>query len=68
MRKERCAPWYEGKNQHRFVQLSEDEGFITTEDASTATTPGESVVEEDIWELALTTTPSQHYVWERIGW
>ncbi|XP_070192962.1 gamma-tubulin complex component 6-like [Littorina saxatilis] len=48
-------------------ELSEDEGFITTEASSTVTTPAESFVEEDIWELALTTTPSQHYVWERIG-
>ncbi|KAL8594717.1 hypothetical protein ACOMHN_051663 [Nucella lapillus] len=48
-------------------ELSEDEGFITTEGSSSATTPADSFAEEDIWELALTTTPCRNYVWERIG-
>lgn len=49
-------------------QLSEDEGFITTEASSSAASPVDGWIEEDIWEEALHTVPNQHYVWERIGW
>ncbi|PVD25340.1 hypothetical protein C0Q70_15840 [Pomacea canaliculata] len=48
-------------------ELSEDEGFITTEASSSAASPVDGWIEEDIWEEALHTVPNQHYVWERIG-
>ncbi|XP_041349185.1 gamma-tubulin complex component 6-like [Gigantopelta aegis] len=47
-------------------ELSDDEGFIS-DISSSVTTLAESPVEDDIWECALTYTPSKHYTWERIG-
>ncbi len=50
--------------------MSEDEGFVDTVSSSSMTTtftPDSSGLEEDIWDVALTTKPDKHYVWEAVG-
>nr|KAG5711382.1 hypothetical protein BaRGS_006079 [Batillaria attramentaria] len=63
-----CPPEIAIPKALSLTELSEDEGFITTEvSSSSVTTPADSGLEEDLWEAALTVTPNQHYIWERIG-
>ncbi|XP_035678118.1 gamma-tubulin complex component 6-like [Branchiostoma floridae] len=58
-----------GLKIYPYTELSEDEGFTEPSDTeSSLTTPSpDLLVEEDIWEQALTYKPSQHRTWETIG-
>ncbi|CAH1265550.1 TUBGCP6 [Branchiostoma lanceolatum] len=58
-----------GLKIHPYTELSEDEGFTEPSDTeSSLTTPSpDLLIEEDIWEQALTYKPSQHRTWETIG-
>ncbi|KAI8517690.1 Gamma-tubulin complex component 6 [Branchiostoma belcheri] len=58
-----------GLKIYPYTEVSEDEGFTEPSDTdSSLTTPSPDIlVEEDIWEQALTYRPSQHRTWETIG-
>ncbi|XP_019618459.1 PREDICTED: gamma-tubulin complex component 6-like [Branchiostoma belcheri] len=58
-----------GLKIYPYTEVSEDEGFTEPSDTdSSLTTPSpDMLIEEDIWEQALTYKPSQHRTWETIG-